>query len=69
MLWAIQGGNNPISMGVIPVDQRSAVEISPDVMAGWGEGSILAITLEEAGGSPDGNPHGPIVAKGAVTKI
>lgn len=68
-LWAIQGGNNPISMGVIPVDQRSAVEISPDVMAGWGEGSVLAITLEEAGGSPDGNPHGPIVAKGAVTKI
>ncbi|MBS3849755.1 anti-sigma factor [Devosia sp. BSSL-BM10] len=68
-LWAIQGGNNPISMGVIPVDQRSAVEISPDVMAGWGEGSVLAITLEEAGGSPDGNPHGPIVAKGAVTRI
>jgi anti-sigma-K factor RskA len=68
-LWAIQGGNNPISMGVIPVSARSAVEISPEVMAGWGEGSVLAITLEEKGGSPDGNPHGPIVAKGAVTPI
>ena len=68
-LWAIQGGNNPISMGVIPVNQRSAVSVSPDVMAGWGEGSVLAITLEQEGGSPDGNPHGPIVAKGAVTKI
>lgn len=68
-LWAIQGGNNPVSMGVIPVNERSAVEISPDVLAGWGEGSVLAITLEQKGGSPDGNPHGPIVAKGAVTKI
>lgn len=68
-LWAIQGGNDPISMGVIPVDQRVAVDIAPEVMAGWGEGSVLAITLEQKGGSPDGNPHGPIVAKGAVTKI
>ena len=68
-LWAIQGGNNPISMGVIPVNERSSVTISPEIMAGWGEGSVLAITLEQEGGSPDGNPHGPIVAKGAVTKI
>lgn len=68
-LWAIQGGNNPVSLGVIPVSERSAVEISPDVMAGWGEGSVLAITLEQKGGSPDGNPHGPIVAKGVATKI
>jgi len=68
-LWAIQGGKDPISMGVVPVTERSAVSISPEVMAGWGEGSVLAITLEQKGGSPDGNPHGPIVAKGAVTKI
>ncbi|KKC38062.1 hypothetical protein WH87_10620 [Devosia epidermidihirudinis] len=68
-LWAIQGGNNPISMGVIPVGERSSVTIAPDVLAGWGEGSVLAITLEQSGGSPDGTPHGPIVAKGAVTAI
>lgn len=68
-LWAIQGGNAPISMGVIPVSQGIAVDIAPEVMAGWGEGSVLAITLEEAGGSPDGAPHGPVVAKGAVTRI
>ena len=68
-LWAIQGGNNPVSMGVIPVNDRSAVAVSADVMAGLGEGSVLAITLEAKGGSPDGAPHGPIVAKGAVTKI
>ena len=68
-LWAIQGDNAPVSMGVIPVTERSAVTISPEIMAEWGEGSVLAITLEQGGGSPDGSPHGPIVAKGAVTKI
>lgn len=68
-LWAIQGDNAPVSMGVIPVNERSVVDISPEVLAGWGEGSVLAITLEQAGGSPDGAPHGPIVAKGAVTEI
>jgi len=68
-LWAIQGGAAPVSMGVIPVSERSAVEISPEIMAGWGEGSVLAITLEPEGGSPTGAPTGPVVAKGAVTKI
>lgn len=68
-LWAIQGGNDPISMGVIPVDARSSVPLSPDVLAGWGEGSVLAITLEPKGGAPQGIPTGPIVASGEVHQI
>ena len=67
-LWAIQGGKK-MSMGVIPVNARSEVGMSAEIAQGWGEGSILAITLEAKGGSADGAPHGPIVAKGAVTKI
>ncbi len=67
-LWAIQGGK-PMSMGVIPADTRSEVGMSPEIAAGWGEGSVLAITLEPKGGSPSGAPTGPIVAKGAVTRI
>ncbi len=68
-LWAIQGDNAPVSMGVIPVGERSTVTIAPEILAGWGEGSVLAITLEPEGGSPSGAPTGPIVAKGAVTRI
>ncbi|HTM78338.1 MAG TPA: anti-sigma factor [Devosia sp.] len=67
-LWAIQGGK-PMSMGVIPVNARSEVGMSAEIAAGWGEGSVLAITLEPKGGSPSGAPTGPIVAKGAVTRI
>jgi anti-sigma-K factor RskA len=67
-LWAIQGGD-PISMGVIPAAARSEVPLSDVVMEGWGEGSVLAITLEPQGGSPTGGPTGPLVAQGAVTPI
>lgn len=68
-LWAIQGDNKPMSMGVIPVNARSEVGMSPEIAADWGAGSILAITIEPKGGSPSGSPTGPVVAKGAVTPI
>jgi len=68
-LWAIQGGGSPISMGVVPINARSTVELSDAVRAVWGEGSVLAITLEPKGGAPAGVPTGPVVAQGAVTKI
>jgi anti-sigma-K factor RskA len=68
-LWAIEGTDAPKSMGVIPVDARVDVKVAPDVLAGFGAGTILAITLEQKGGSPTGAPQGPIVAKGAATQI
>lgn len=68
-LWAIQGGKDPISMGIIPVNARSEVELSEQVMEGWGEGSVLAITLEPKGGAPEGKATGPVVALGEVHQI
>lgn len=68
-LWAIQGGAAPISMGLVPINARSTVELSDTVRSGWGEGSVLAITLEPEGGAPGGIPSGPVVAQGAVTRI
>jgi anti-sigma-K factor RskA len=68
-LWAIQGDAAPVSMGVIPVDARSQVTITPEILAKFGPGSVLAVTLEPKGGSPTGGPTGPIVAKGVATQI
>ncbi|WP_375451859.1 anti-sigma factor domain-containing protein [uncultured Devosia sp.] len=68
-LWAIQGDGKPRSMGVIAAHARSEVGLSAEIAAGWGEGSVLAITLEPKGGSPSGDPTGPVIAKGAVTRI
>lgn len=68
-LWAIQGGNAPVSMGVIPINERSTITLSPEVLANWGEGSTLAISIEPEGGSTTGAPTGPVVATGVATQI
>jgi anti-sigma-K factor RskA len=68
-LWAIEGGKAPVSMGVVPVTGRTEVPVAPVVKAGFAQGTVLAVTLEQTGGSPTGAPLGPIVAKGAATPI
>ena len=68
-LWAIEGENAPVSMGVIPINARSDVKLPDNVAPEFGEGTVLAITLEPKGGSPTGGPTGPVVAAGAATAI
>lgn len=68
-LWAIEGSKAPISMGVVPLDAKVQVKLPASVLSGWGAGTVLAVTLEQKGGSPTGAPEGPIVAKGAATEI
>jgi anti-sigma-K factor RskA len=68
-LWAIEGTNAPKSMGVIPINQRVDVPVKSDILAGFGPGVTLAISLEPKGGSPTGAPTGPVVAAGKATPI
>ena len=68
-LWAIEGTSAPVSMGVIGVDQRVERRVPDAVLPGFAAGTVLAVTLEPKGGSPTGDPTGPIVAKGAATLI
>ena len=59
-LWVIAGDNPPVSLGVIPGNAETITR------PGLAAGQTLAITLEQSGGSPDGKPHGPIVAAGKL---
>lgn len=68
-LWVIEGGNAPLSMGLLSVDAPNRVSLSEAALAGWSDDAILAVTLEPVGGGPGGVPTGPIVAKGTVTRI
>jgi anti-sigma-K factor RskA len=68
-LWAIKGKNAPVSMGVIPVNARSDISLSDQLKSGFGPGTVLAVTLEQKGGSPTGAPQGPIVASGSATPL
>lgn len=68
-LWYIKGNEPAVSMGVIPVDSRTEIPVDPAARAKFDEGTILAVTLEQKGGSPTGVAQGPIVSLGAATRI
>ncbi len=61
-LWVI-GANAeaPVSLGVIPADQESLFEITPEIAA-LIDGGTLAVSDEPEGGSPTGAPTGTILA-------
>ena len=60
-LWIIAGDNPPVSLGVIPGDSTTLS------LPGVAAGAVLAVSVEQPGGSPDGVPHGPIIALGPLT--
>lgn len=69
-LWMIEGQNTaPVSMGVIPVGATVHLAVSPDKKAKLEAGAVLAVSLEPAGGSPTGQPTGPVVAAGDLKTI
>ena len=68
-LWYINGDQPAVSMGVIPVDQRLQIPLDAATKAKIGPGTVLAVTLEQTGGSPTGVAQGPIVAVGLAIPI
>ena len=62
-LWAIPPGGAPRSLGVISASGATVVRKRQAL-----EGAdTLAVTLEPPGGSPSGNPTGPVVYAGKLT--
>jgi anti-sigma-K factor RskA len=68
-LWFIKGSEAPISMGVIPVEQRAEIPMARLGRDDFDAGTVLAVTLEPKGGSPTGVATGPIVAIGPAVSI
>lgn len=68
-LWVIPPNEPPISLGVVPKDGAIAISPSEEISAKIEAGAVFAITLEQAGGSPDGKPQGPVVAAGDLGRI
>ena len=62
-LWIIVGNNPPVSLGLIPANGETISII------GAAAGAVLAVTLEQSGGSPTGQPQGAIIAAGPLVKV
>lgn len=60
-LWIIAPGAAPVSLGLL--EQAPLVVAYPTPPVGW----VLAVTLEPAGGAPEGKPTGPVILKTEIT--
>ncbi len=68
-LWMIEGKNAPVSMGIIPAGQVTHIPVTPAVQQKLAQGAVLAVSVEPTGGSPTGQPTGPVVAAGDLKGI
>jgi anti-sigma-K factor RskA len=65
-LWYIGAGEKPKSLGVVD-HVGSGITVRTDAIAGFNPvDAVFAITLEPRGGSPSGEPTGPIVYSGKL---
>ncbi len=68
-LWVIEGDKPPVSLGVIPVGAATTVPVTPSLQQQLEQGAVLAVSVEPPGGSPTGQPTGPVVATGDLKNI
>lgn len=65
-LWLIPAGQKPISVGMIARDKPTTIALDPAMLARLGPTAALAVSVEPIGGSPTGQPTGPVIANGAI---
>jgi len=65
-LWAIRGTDAPRSVGVMPAGPAQ-LTVPAAVRPVLTAETVLAISIEPAGGSPTGAPTGPVVAAGKLS--
>jgi anti-sigma-K factor RskA len=68
-LWLIVPGKDPQAIGLIDVKKPVSLALSPHQLADATTEAALAISLEPPGGSPTGQPTGPVIAVGPLTKL
>jgi len=65
-LWLIAPEKNPVSLGLLSATAPLRIDITREQLA---KGGMLAISLEPPGGSPTGQPTGPVIATGKLKEI
>ncbi|HEY6895185.1 MAG TPA: anti-sigma factor [Rhodanobacteraceae bacterium] len=68
-LWLIPPGDKPHSLGVVDVAHPVSVTIPPALRSAVTLKAAMAISVEPPGGSPTGQPTGPVIAKGGISSI
>lgn len=68
-LWLIPAGGKPLPLGLLRADRTVVIAIPPALRSKAKANAVLAVSLEPPGGSPTGQPTGPVVATGKLTSL
>jgi anti-sigma-K factor RskA len=68
-LWVIPPGGTPHSLGLIDASRPVKLVIPPELLPHVSADSVLAVSLEPPGGSPTGQPTGPVIANGKLAAL
>jgi anti-sigma-K factor RskA len=69
-LWLVPADGTPLqSLGVVAPGEVRAMALPASVTSKLGDGASLVLTREPIGGKPEGVDAGPVVAKGAFTRV
>ena len=68
-LWAIPVEGKPVSLGLIPADGDGRIALSQSQQQLIRVPVVLAVSLEPQGGSPTGQPTGPVLYQGPLATL
>ena len=68
-LWLIPDGEKPHSLGLIDPDRPVTVNVPESLLHKVSSQAVLAVSLEPPGGSPTGQPTGPVIAHGKLAAL
>lgn len=65
-LWVIPADGTPRSLGTLPAEGRARMDVGDALARQLAAGATLAVSVEPEGGSPTGQPTGPVIAAGPL---
>jgi anti-sigma-K factor RskA len=68
-LWLVPPEGKPHSLGLLRADRTVTITIPPVLIPHTTSSAVLAVSLEPPGGSPTGQPTGPVIASGKLTTL
>jgi anti-sigma-K factor RskA len=68
-LWLIPADGKPRALGLLRADGAVSIAIPSDLAPLAVKDAVLAVSLEPAGGSPTGQPTGPVIGSGKLASL
>jgi anti-sigma-K factor RskA len=68
-LWLVPSGDKPHSLGLIEPGRPVRIDVPRDLSARITPDTALAVSIEPPGGSPTGQPTGPVIASGKLLSL